>query len=86
MRWLTNRIIRTLTETVYGDVKWFLLALALHTAGSAVLAQENVGRIPAGEKRSNAYTVQIEGQDIPVYAVKVAQAVPSLAPVASAST
>jgi hypothetical protein len=77
MRWLKNRIIRTLTETVYGDLKWFLLALALQTAGSAGLAQENIGRIPAGEKQSNAYIVQIEGQDIPVYAVKVAPCDPA---------
>jgi hypothetical protein len=77
MRWLKNKIIRTLTETVYGDVKWFLLVFAFQTAGSAVFAQENIGRIPAGEKRSNTFTVQIEGQDIPVYAVKVAPCDPA---------
>ena len=42
------------------------------------LAQENIGQIPAGEERSNDYTVQVEGRDIPVYAVKVAPADPAL--------
>ncbi|MBN2270855.1 MAG: hypothetical protein JXN61_09590 [Sedimentisphaerales bacterium] len=77
MRWLTNGTIRKWFRTMYGNAKWFLVALALQMAGPAGLAQENIGLIPAGEKRSNAYTVQIEGQDIPVYAVKVAPADPA---------
>lgn len=77
MRWFAYGTIRTWIETVYGNAKWFLVVLAFQIAGSAGLAQENIGQIPAGEERSNAYAVQIEGQDIPVYVVKVAPADPA---------
>jgi hypothetical protein len=55
---------------------WLLAVLAIRTAGPAGLAQENIGQIPAGEERAKDYTVQVEGRDIPVYAVKVAPADP----------
>ena len=67
MRWFVDRMVGT----------WWLIVLALPMVGSAGLAQENIGQIPAGEERSKDYTVQVEGQDIPVYAVKVAPADPA---------
>jgi hypothetical protein len=54
-----------------------LAVLALSIVGRPGFAQENIGQIPAGEERSNDYTVQVEGRDIPVYAVKVAPADPA---------
>jgi hypothetical protein len=51
-----------------------LVVLALEIAGPTGLAQENIGPIPALEERSKDYVVQVEGRDIPVYAVKVAPA------------
>ena len=54
-----------------------LVILALSIVGRPGLAQENIGQIPAGEERSKDYTVQVEGRDIPVYAVKVAPADPA---------
>jgi hypothetical protein len=77
MRWFVDEIIGTWLETVPGNARWFLAVWALQLVGSAGLAQENIGRIPAGEERSKDFTVQVEGQDIPVYAVKVAPADPA---------
>ena len=54
-----------------------MVVLVLQLAGLAGFAQENIGQIPAGEERSKDYTVQVEGRDIPVYAVKVAPADPA---------
>jgi hypothetical protein len=51
-----------------------LVVLALEIVGPTGLAQENIGPIPASEERSKDYVVQVEGRDIPVYAVKVAPA------------
>ena len=59
-------------EMARGNAKWLVVVLGLHLTGLAGLAQENIGQIPAGEERSKDYTVQVEGRDIPVYAVKVA--------------
>ena len=74
MRSFVDGITGTWVEAVQGNVRWLLAVVVLQMAGSAGFAQENIGRIPAGEERSNDYTVQIEGRDIPVYAVKVAPA------------
>jgi len=46
--------------------------------GPAGFAQENIGQIPPGEERSGDYTIQVEGREVPVYAVKVAPADPAL--------
>ena len=77
MRWSIDRITGTWLKTTQGHARWFFAVLALQMAGSAGLAQENIGQIPAGEERSNAYTVRVEDRDIPVYAVKVAPADPA---------
>jgi len=71
MRWSVDGIVATWLGVIQGNARWFFAVLVLQMAGAAGLAQENIGRIPAGEERSNAYAVQVEGQDIPVYAVKV---------------
>ncbi|MEN6334260.1 MAG: glycosyl hydrolase family 28 protein [Phycisphaerales bacterium] len=52
--------------------------LILLFAAAAGLAQENIGRIPAGEERSSDYAVQVNDTDIPLYTVKVAPADPAL--------
>ncbi len=77
MRWTVGTPIKTWFPTTRGSVRWFLAVLALQVAGSAAFGQENIGQIPAGEERSEAYTVQVEGQDVPVYTVKVAPADPA---------
>jgi hypothetical protein len=41
---------------------WLLAVLVLPMMGSAGLAQENIGQIPAGEERSKDYTVQVAGR------------------------
>jgi hypothetical protein len=64
-------------KMVRGNAAWLLTVLALQLAGVTGLAQENIGSIPAGEERSKDYTVQVEGRDVPVYAVKVAPADPA---------
>jgi hypothetical protein len=56
---------------------WRLVVLSLLITGSAGLAQENIGQIPASEERSKDYTVQVAGRDTPVYAVRVAPADPA---------
>ncbi len=58
-------------------MKWFLMILVCHVTGSVGLTQENIGQIPVSEERSKDYMVQVEGQDIPVYAVQVASADPA---------
>ena len=70
-------MMRMQLKRVRGNAKWLLVVLVLQLAGLAGLAQENIGQIPAGEERSKDYTVQVEGRDIPVYAVKVAPADPA---------
>jgi hypothetical protein len=65
-------------EAARGRAWGFLAVLVLLMGGSAGLAQENIGLIPAGEEQSKDYTVQVEGKDVPVYAVKVAPAEPAL--------
>jgi len=77
MRWSVDGIRGTWLEAVQGNARWFLAVLAFQMAGSAGFAQENIGQIPAGEERSKDYAVQVEGQDIPVYGVKVAPADPA---------
>ncbi|MBN2132745.1 MAG: hypothetical protein JW741_24810, partial [Sedimentisphaerales bacterium] len=52
----------------------FFVSIVLALAGSAGLAQENIGQVPAGEVRSEAYAVRVGERDVPVYAVKVAPA------------
>jgi hypothetical protein len=74
MRWFVYGIIGTWLDTVQENAKGLLAVLTLQMAVSAGFAQENIGQIPAGEEQSNDYTVQVEGRDIPVYAVKVAPA------------
>jgi hypothetical protein len=66
MRWFIDRVAGM----------WLLAVVVLLMMGSAGLAQENIGPIPAGEERSEDYAVQVAGQDVPVYAVKVAPADP----------
>ena len=63
------------TDGVVG--MWLLVVLAVLNAGPAGRAQENIGQIPASEERSKDYVVQVQGRDIPVYAVKVAPADPA---------
>ena len=74
MRWFVYGIVGTWLDTVQGNAKGLLAVLTLQMAVSVGFAQENIGQMPAGEERSNDYTVQVEGRDIPVYAVKVAPA------------
>ena len=74
MRWFVDGVIGTWLDAAQGTARWFLVLLALQMVGSAGRAQENIGQIPAGEERSKDYTVQVEGREIPVYAVKVAPA------------
>ncbi len=64
--------MREYVDGIAGTELWVVLVLAM--MGSAGLAQENIGQIPAGEERSKEYTVQVAGRDVPVYAVKVAPA------------
>ena len=77
MRRSVGGMVGTWLAVTEGNARWFFAVLVLQMAVAAGLAQENIGQIPAGEERSNAYTVQVEGQDIPVYAVKVAPADPA---------
>jgi hypothetical protein len=69
--------MRKWLETAQRNTRWFLAVLVVQMAGSAGLAQENIGQIPAGEERSKDYVVQVGGRDVPVYAVKVAPADPA---------
>ena len=64
MRWFADEVAGT----------WLPTVVALLITGPAGWAQENIGQIPASEERSKDYVVQVEGRDIPVYAVKVAPA------------
>jgi hypothetical protein len=77
MRWFVDRVMQTWLDAAQGNARWFLAVLAFQMVGSAGRAQENIGQIPAGEERSQDYTVQVEGREIPVYAVKVAPADPA---------
>jgi len=61
-----------------GGTLEFGVMLVLLFAAAAAFAQENIGQIPAGEERSSDYAVQVNGTDIPLYAVKVAPADPAL--------
>lgn len=53
-------------------VVWMLSSARLAWAGTA-----SVQAAPAGEELSKDYVVQVEGQDVPVYSVKVAPADPN---------
>lgn len=78
MGWRIRRTKGAGIETAQGRSGGFLAASALLMAACAGLAQENIGQIPAAEERSKDYTVQVEGVDIPMHAVKVAPADPIL--------
>ena len=70
-------MMRVQLKMARGNATWLLAVLVLQLAGLTGFAQENIGQVPAGEERSKDYTVQVEGRDIPVYAVKVAPADPA---------
>jgi hypothetical protein len=61
MRWFVDGIVGM----------WLLVVPILQMAGSAGLAQEDMGQIPVGEERSDDYAVRVESQNISVYAVKM---------------
>jgi hypothetical protein len=67
--------VRGFADTSVATWRLFVTVLAL--AGSAGLAQENIGQIPAGEEQSQDYTVEVAGRTVPVYAVRVAPADPA---------
>ena len=56
--------------------RWGLAVLLLQTLGTAARADTGIGPAPPGEEPSQDYTVMIEGQQVPVYAVRVAPADP----------
>jgi len=78
MRSPIGKTTGTWIQAAQGRSRKFLVASAFLIAASAGFGQENIGRIPTGEEQSNDYTVQVNGVDIPLYAVKVAPADPAL--------
>ncbi len=59
---------------LHANCKWLPAMLIVHLALLQAFARVDISPIPAGENPSNAYRVQVEGQDVPVYSVKVAPA------------
>ncbi len=54
--------------------KFLCLVAGLLTSTSSLAGTVQISRAPEGEVLSTDYTVQVEGQDVPVYSVKVAPA------------
>lgn len=64
------------TRGAFGSARCVLAVLLLQALGAAGQAAADIDLAAAGEQLSRDYTVTVEGQPIPVYAVKVAPADP----------
>jgi hypothetical protein len=77
MRQLTDNARETWPASAARRAGPWLLAFLLWATGGEGLAAVSVAPAPAGEELSRDYTVAVEGQPVPVYAVKVAPADPA---------
>ena len=78
MRQLADNARETwLASAAWHAGPWVLAVLFWATGDAAAHAAVSAAPVPAGEELSRDYTVAVEGQPVPVYAVKVAPADPA---------